>query len=97
MVAETNKAQHSLFRPNSASITWHTKAIQYRTAYNPAQWQELDAVKVAMLIADRDTASLNDPLSRELLTVRERSLTSDRLSFSSVEQNIPGFSLCSSR
>lgn len=43
--------------------------------------------------ADRETASLSDPLSQDLLAVQEKSLTSRRLSFSSLEQNIPGFSL----
>jgi ABC-type multidrug transport system permease subunit len=46
-----------------------------------------------MLLADRETASLGDPFSQELLTVRERSITSDQLTFSSLEQNIPGLSL----
>jgi hypothetical protein len=54
-----------------------------------------DAAKDERTIGNpiRDTASLSDPLSQELLTVREKSLTSDRWSFSSLEQNIPRFSL----
>jgi ABC-2 type transport system permease protein len=48
---------------------------------------------VVMLLADRETASLGDPFSQELLSVKERNITSDRTSFSSLEQNIPGFSL----
>ena len=46
-----------------------------------------------MLLADRETASLGDPFSQELLKVQEQSITGKRPSFSSLEQNIPGFSL----
>jgi ABC-type multidrug transport system permease subunit len=94
MVADNNQAPGALILPPELSkhyLAQKPSSIELLT--DPAQWQELDAVKVAMLIADRDTASLSDPLSQELLTVRENSLTSDRLSFSSLEQNIPGFSL----
>src|SRR5216684_1373748 len=45
------------------------------------------------LLADRETASLGDPFSQELLEVKEQSITGNRPSFSSLEQNIPGFSL----
>ena len=48
---------------------------------------------MVMLLADRETASLGDPFSQELLTVRERSIIGSGLAFSSLEQNIPGFSL----
>jgi ABC-2 type transport system permease protein len=60
---------------------------------DPAQWRELEAIKVIMLLADRETASLGDPFSQELLKVQEQSITGNRPSFSSLEQNIPGFSL----
>jgi hypothetical protein len=46
-----------------------------------------------MLLADRETASPGDPFSQELLNVQEQSITGNRPSFSSLEQNIPGFSL----
>jgi ABC-2 type transport system permease protein len=60
---------------------------------DPAQWRELEAIKVVMLLADRETASLGDPFSQELLTVREHSMTGNNEVFTSLEQNIPGFSL----
>lgn len=94
MVADTNQAPAALILPPELSkhyLAQKPSTIELLT--DPAQWQELDAIKVAMLVADRDTASLNDPLSQELLTVQEKSLTSHRLSFSSLDQNIPGFSL----
>ncbi len=54
---------------------------------------EVAAIKVVMLLADRETASLGDPFSQELLSVKEHNITGDNVSFSSLEQNIPGFSL----
>jgi ABC-type multidrug transport system permease subunit len=94
MVADTNQAPAALILPSELSkhyLAQKPSTVELLT--DPAQWQELNAIKVAMLVADRDTASLNDPLSQELLTVQEKSLTGNRLSFSSLEQNIPGFSL----
>jgi ABC-type multidrug transport system permease subunit len=94
MVADTNQAPAALMLPSELSKNYLAqKPSSVELLTDPAQWQELGAVKVAMLIADRDAASENDPLSQDLLTVKQKSLTSNRLSFSSLEQNIPGFSL----
>jgi len=94
MVADTNQAPAALIIPAKLSKNYLAqKPSSVELLTDPAQWQELGAIKVALLVADRDAASENDPLSQDLLTVREKSLTSTRLSFSSLEQNIPGFSL----
>jgi ABC-type multidrug transport system permease subunit len=94
MVADTNQAPVAIILPPELSKNYLAqKPSSIELLTDPAQWQELGAVKVAMLVADRDAASQNDPLSQDLLTVRQKSLTSNRLSFSSLEQNIPGFSL----
>ena len=45
------------------------------------------------LLADREASSLGDPFSEELLVLQERSLTGKRLKFTSLEQNVPGFSV----
>jgi ABC-type multidrug transport system permease subunit len=94
LVADENDAPAALILPPEMSkhyLTRKPSTIELLT--DPAQWQELEAIKVIMLLADRETASLGDPFSQELLTVRERSITGNRPSFSSLEQNIPGFSL----
>jgi ABC-type multidrug transport system permease subunit len=94
LVAEVNDAPAALILPPELSKRYLAqKPSTVELLTDPAQWQALDAVKVIMLLADRETASLGDPFSQELLSVRERSITGDRLSFSSLEQNIPGFSL----
>jgi ABC-type multidrug transport system permease subunit len=94
LVAEVNDTPAALILPHELSKRYLAqKPSTVELLTDPAHWQELEAVKVVMLLADRETASLGDPFSQELLTVRERSVTGDCLSFSSLEQNIPGFSL----
>ena len=60
---------------------------------DPAKGTELSAIRAYLLLADREAASLADPLSEELLVVEERNLTGTRLTISSFEQNVPGFAL----
>jgi ABC-type multidrug transport system permease subunit len=94
MVAELNEAPAALILPPELSkhyLAQRPSNVELLT--DPAQWQALEAIKVVMLLADRETASLGDPFSQDLLTMHERSITGNRLSFSSLEQNIPGFSL----
>jgi ABC-type multidrug transport system permease subunit len=94
LVAEVNDAPAALILPPELSKRYLAhKSSTVELLTDPAQWQALEAIKVVMLLADRETASLGDPFSQELLTLRERSITGDHLSFSSLEQNIPGFSL----
>ena len=94
LVAEANDAPAALILPAELSKRYLAqKPTTVEMLTDPAQWRELEAVKVVMLLADRETASLGDPFSQELLTVRERSTTSNNVVFTSLEQNIPGFSL----
>jgi ABC-type multidrug transport system permease subunit len=94
LVADVNDAPAALTLPPELSKRYLAqKPSTVDLLTDPAQWQELEAIKVVMLLADRETASLGDPFSQDLLTVRERSITGNHLSFSSLEQNIPGFSL----
>ncbi len=94
LVAEANDAPAALILPHELSkryLTQRPTTVEMLT--DPAQWRELEAIKVVMLLADRETASLGDPFSQELLSVKDRNITGDHVSFSSLEQNIPGFSL----
>jgi hypothetical protein len=94
LVADENDAPAALILPPETSkryLTARPSTVELLT--DPAQWRELEAIKVIMLLADRETASLGDPFSQELIKVRERSIAGDRVSFSSLEQNIPGFIL----
>jgi ABC-type multidrug transport system permease subunit len=94
LVAEANDAPAALILPHELSKRYLTqKPTTVEMITDPAQWRELEAIKVVMLLADRETASLGDPFSQELLSVKEHNITGDHVSFSSLEQNIPGFSL----
>jgi ABC-type multidrug transport system permease subunit len=94
LVVDTNQVPAALVLPSGLSkryLAQKPSTIELLT--DPARWQELQAIKVMMLLADRETSALGDPFNQELLAVRERSVTGDRVAFSSLDQNIPGFSL----
>lgn len=94
LVAVENKAPALLLLPAGMSKRYLTeKASTIQLLTDPAQWTELQAIKVILLLADREAASLGDPFSEELLKFDERSLTGKRLKFTSLEQNVPGFSV----
>jgi ABC-type multidrug transport system permease subunit len=94
LVAIRNKAPAALILPAGMSKRYLTnKPTEIELLTDPAQWEALQAIKVIMLLADREAATLGDPFSQELLTLKERSITSERLSFSGLDQNLPGFSL----
>jgi len=94
LVAVENKAPALLLLPAGMSKRYLTeKPSTIELLTDPAQWTELQAIKVIMLLADREASTLGDPFSEELLTIQERSLTGKRLKFTSLEQNVPGFSV----
>jgi ABC-type multidrug transport system permease subunit len=94
LVAVENKAPALMVLPAGMSKRYLTeKASTIELLTDPAEWTELQAIKVIMLLADREAASLGDPFSEELLKLEERSLTGKRLKFTSLEQNVPGFSV----
>ncbi len=94
LVAVENKAPALLVLPAGMSKRYLTeKSSTIELLTDPAQWTELQAIKVIMLLADREASSLGDPFSEELLKIDERNLTGKRLKFTSLEQNVPGFSV----
>jgi ABC-type multidrug transport system permease subunit len=96
LVAEENKAPAALVLPPELSKRYLAqKSTVVELLTDPAQWRELQVIKVVKLLADRESASLGDPFSQELIALHERNITGGQLSFSSLEQNIPGFSLMS--
>lgn len=94
MVAVENRAPALLVLPPGTSKRYLTeKPSVLPLLTDPAQWAELQAIKGTLLLADREAASLGDPFGEKLLELEERSVTGRRLSFSSLEQNVPGFSI----
>jgi ABC-type multidrug transport system permease subunit len=93
-VAVENRAAAYLLLPEGTSKRYLTgKPSTLKLVTDPAQWEELQAIRVIFLLADRDAASLGDPFSEELLHLEESSATSRHLRFSSLEQHVPGFSV----
>jgi ABC-2 type transport system permease protein len=94
LVAVENQAAAALVLPRGMSKRYLTsKPSTIELFTDPAQWEELQAIKVIMLLADREAATLGDPFEQELLKIDERNITGTHLKFSSLEQNVPGFSL----
>lgn len=94
MVAVDNRAAAMLVLPAGLSKRYLTnKPSTLELLTDPAEWEELQAIRVVFLLADRDAASLGDPFGEELLRLDEKSLTSRHLRFSSLEQHVPGFSI----
>ncbi len=94
LVAVRNKAPAALILPAGLSKRYlNQKPTNIELLTDPAQWEALQAIKVVLLLADREAATLGDPFSQELLHLQERSITGDRLSFSGLDQHLPGFSL----
>src|SRR5262249_43431738 len=60
---------------------------------DPAKGTEVNTLKAYLLLADSEAAALADPLSEKLLVLEEHNLTGTRLTTSSFEQNVPGFSV----
>jgi ABC-2 type transport system permease protein len=60
---------------------------------DPAKGAEVNTLKAYLMLADSEAAALADPLSEKLLVLDEHNLTGTRLTTSSFEQNVPGFSV----
>jgi ABC-type multidrug transport system permease subunit len=94
LVAKANEAPAMLVLPAGMSKRYLTeKPTTIELLTDPASWTELEAIKVVFLLADREASSLGDPFSEDLLKLDERSLTGSWLKFTSLEQNVPGFSM----
>jgi ABC-2 type transport system permease protein len=60
---------------------------------DPAAGSDLGAVKVLLLLMDKDAAALADPFAEDKITLKEQNLTGNRLSVTVFEQRVPGFAL----
>jgi ABC-2 type transport system permease protein len=60
---------------------------------DPAAGGDVDAVKVLLLLMDKQAASLADPFAEDRIALREQNLTGNRVSVNAFEQRVPGFAL----
>jgi ABC-2 type transport system permease protein len=94
LVRDANRAPAAMIFPQGMSkryLQGRSSDIQLLT--DPAAGTDLQAVKMMLLLVDKKAASLADPFSEELITLSEKNLTGNRLSVTSFEQNVPGFSI----
>jgi ABC-2 type transport system permease protein len=60
---------------------------------DPASGSDLQAVKVLLLLMDKEAAALADPFAEDKITLTEQNLTGNRLAVTVFEQRVPGFAL----
>ena len=94
VVRDQNRAPAAIVFPAHLSKQY----LQGRTSEltlltDPAQATDLQAVKVLLLLMDKEAASLADPLEEERISLKEQNLTGNRVAVTAFEQNVPGFSI----
>ncbi len=94
LVAQDNAAPAAIvFPPQLSKQYLQGRSSEIELLTDPAAGSDLEAVKVLLLLMDKDAAALADPFAEEKITLKEKNLTGNRLSVTSFEQNVPGFSL----
>jgi linearmycin/streptolysin S transport system permease protein len=94
LVTDENQAPAVLTLP--AGLSQRFAANQSSTLElltDPAQWRELYAIRIFLLLADRKVSTLDDPFGAELLHMEEKSLTTHQLSVPHLEQRVPGLTV----
>src|SRR5439155_1025543 len=94
LVRDANKAAAAItFPPELSKQYLQGRSTEIELLTDPAAGSDLEAIKVLLLLMDKDAAALADPFSEEKITLKEKNLTGNRLSVTAFEQNVPGFSL----
>jgi ABC-2 type transport system permease protein len=94
LVATDNDAAAALIVPPDFSR--HVAAQQSSTIElltDPAEWKDLAAIRILLVLAERKLGSADDPFATELLELRERSLTTKQESLPRLEQRVPGLAV----
>jgi ABC-2 type transport system permease protein len=82
-----------VFPPKLSKQYLQGKTTEIELLTDPAAGGELQAVKVLLLLMDKDAAALADPFAEQKITLREQNLTGNKLEISVFEQRVPGFAL----
>ncbi len=94
LVRDENRAPAAVIFPSELSKRYlQGRSSEIELLTDPASGTDLQALKVMLLLMDKEAASLADPFAEELITLKERNLTGNRLTVTAFEQNIPGFSI----
>src|SRR5690606_29244459 len=94
MVRDQNRAPAAIVFPEGMSKGYlQGKTTNITLLTDPAQAVDLQTVKVLLLLMDKEAAALADPLEEERISLLEQNITGNRISVTSFEQNVPGFSI----
>jgi ABC-2 type transport system permease protein len=94
LVRDTHEAPAAIvFPPKLSKQYLQGRSSQIELLTDPAAGSDLGAVKVLLLLMDKEAAALADPFAEDRITLLERNLTGDRLEVSIFEQRVPGFAL----
>jgi ABC-2 type transport system permease protein len=93
-VRDLNRSPAAIVFPEKLSKNYlQGRPSEIELLTDPARGSELQAVKVLLLLMDKEAAALADPLAEEMIVLKEQNLTGSRLAVTAFEQNVPGFSI----
>ena len=94
LVRDTHEAPAAIvFPPKLSKQYLQGTSTQIELLTDPASGGDLQAVKVLLLLMDKEAAALADPFAEDKITLHEQNLTGNRLEVTVFEQRVPGFSL----
>jgi ABC-2 type transport system permease protein len=94
LVRDTHEAAAAIvFPPKLSKQYLQGKSSEIELLTDPAAGSDVQAVKVLLLLMDKEAAALADPFAEDKITLREQNLTGNRLSVTVFEQRVPGFAL----
>src|SRR5262245_21552820 len=94
LVRDTHDAAAAMvFPPQLSKQYLQGTSTQIELLTDPASGGDLQAVKVLLLLMDKEAAALADPFAEDKITLHEQNLTGNRLEVTVFEQRVPGFSL----
>jgi len=94
MVRDHHQAAAAIVFPSKLSKQYlQGKSTEIELLTDPAAGADVQAVKVLLLLMDKEAAALADPFAEDKITLHEQNLTGNRLEVTAFEQRVPGFAL----
>jgi linearmycin/streptolysin S transport system permease protein len=94
LVRDANDAAAAIVFPKQLSKQYlQGRSSEIELLTDPAAGSDVEAVKVLLLLIDKEAATLADPFAEEKVSLKERNLTGNRLSVNAFESRVPGFAL----
>jgi ABC-2 type transport system permease protein len=94
LVRDAHEAAAAIvFPPKLSKQYLQGNATEIELLTDPAAGSDLGAVKVLLLLMDKEAAALADPFAEDKIRLHEQNLTGNRLEVTVFEQRVPGFTL----